>query len=279
MYRALLIAIVVAGCRVSSGYYGVAPQPLAPDNDSSVPYADQLASLIREWRGVQTHKNSRWDIDVVETELHDAYLSACKAANQPDDMWRWDPESGANSFHTMDLDSVYAVFEQVPDGRFAEAMKHIDNARRELRRIELINSRIGCDIETLDTWPYIALEGELIHAHSLLDTAPPADTPWDAKGTVAHIEAALELIDKANLEPQKDRVHHQFWGPGDFSTVDYRLRLIDARDVLDETAKDLEADATPAVRKGPRKQVLAHVHAVLDALNAVIAERTAAPRR
>jgi hypothetical protein len=254
-------------------------QPAPAKGPALDPYAPQIMELRIALRSVQRDQEAPIRTELAEAEIEDAFKTACKVEHLDPDPTRWstDDVDGSKAGAMLLLDAVAAVFERVPDDRFAESRRHIEIARRALRDALMLHEKLGPDEVPRDALPYVVLLRELAYARAIFDVAPPSDLPWDARAAVARVDAATELLEAAHVEPKRSYYHPKPVIPSAayFTDVPYRDRLRIARDILHRAVADVE-HVTRATKD--RARVIPQVHELVDAVDAALAKPIVATR-
>lgn len=230
---------------------------------AATPHDRELALIVDAW--LTAHST---DVNVSNAqhaaalrEINDAFLAACKAEHLEPVKTRWNAYSHAEGgwgAARWGIDIAIAMFEQMPDQHFAEAMGHLETAHRMLTEMLLTVAHQ----DKVEGKAYLALRDSLGTAWALLDVVPPADMPWEPAPTLADLEAARAAIAKAFAI-------HNPRPPGDVAGMwrySYRVRVQIARDLL---ARDVAA-VERSGDKGPRAAVAPYVQRVLATLERVL---------
>jgi hypothetical protein len=218
-------------------------------------YERELAELRHAIEDIEHSPGTGWDIQAPVKELEDAFGSICKAERISCDPKTWNGPwathggSGSDLAHALgDVDRVYSRLAHTFNPHFDAALHNIVLARHELREFVVLRERVAIGTHLPYTRAYLFMLEDVKYVRSLVAEMPPADVAWDYERTVANIDAVIQMIERAELDPDVARVATMYQPDlADFAWLPYRDRIQVACDILDRSATDFWKERNPAV--------------------------------
>lgn len=235
--RSVILLSVVVACAPRRP-----PPPPAPYE-----YSRELAELqdaIDDLGTTELPLDSQTPAD----QLRGAFNSACKAEHVSCDSATWQPswtskgDSGHNLAHALgDVDRVYSRWAASFNPHLTEATIAVESARREIREMLVLRERLALGAHLPEGRQALYLLEDLKYVRALIGhDPPPAEDPWDYRGTIRLLESSIATIEAAHIDQDKDkpRIETYVPDPADFAWMSYAARMRVAHDILEHAWDD-----------------------------------------
>jgi hypothetical protein len=250
-------------------------------------YSRELADLADAIKDLEASSGTTLDVGTPRAELEAAFASACKGEQVSCDVSTWLPawtpksDSARNLAHALgDADRVYTRFAASFNPHLTDATIRVEAARREIRELLVIREHLAFGPHLPAGRQALYLLDDLKYVRALIgDDLPPADDPWDCRGTVTLLDSVIAIIDGAHIEPDKQRVETIVPDPADFASLSYPLRMRVAHDIIERAYTDYEqAGALEALELDHRSRIAKPIHQVSINLDSADPHKAAAPQ-